>query len=72
MEEESVEDMATNIGKWLALTIMAFVVAFLALAFFKEGFLELFGNWTLKIIYAVVGGTVIYVIVNLTIGKKRR
>jgi len=63
--------MAANIGKYLAYTIMVFVGAFLILAFFKEGFINTFLDWTLKIIYAAVGGTVIYIIIRLSIGKKR-
>ncbi|MEK7210728.1 MAG: hypothetical protein AAB070_04865 [Candidatus Binatota bacterium] len=63
--------MAANIGKYLAFTIMFFVVAILIIVFFKEGFVDKFLEWTLKIIYAVVGGTVIYIIIKLSFGRKR-
>lgn len=58
-----------SIGKYLAYTIMFFVVAFLVLAFFKENFVNQFLDWSLKIIYAIVGGAVIYIIVKV-VNKK--
>ena len=70
LDNEEIEEMA-SIGKYLAYTIMVFVVAFLILVYTNESFLDKFIDWTLKIVYAVVGGAVIYVIVRLTIGKKR-
>lgn len=66
---EGIENMATSIGKWLAYTIMAFAIVFLIIAFFRESLLDKFLDWSLKIIYAVVGGTVIYIIVKV-VNKK--
>ena len=66
---EGIENMATTIGKWLAYTIMVFAVLFLIVAFFKESFMQTFVDWSLKIVYAIVGGTVIYIIVKV-VNKK--
>ena len=67
--EEGIEEMATSIGKWLAYTIMAAFIVFLIVAFFRDSFLDKFLDWSLKIIYAVVGGTVVYIIVKV-VNKK--
>lgn len=65
-----IEEEMASIGKWLAYTIMFFVIVFLILAFFNEGFLDKFIQWTLKIIYAVVGGAVIYVVIKYNVSSR--
>lgn len=66
--EREEKEMA-SIGKYLAYTIMVFAVVFLITAFFLEGFVEKFLEWSLKIVYALVGGAVIYIVIKV-VNKK--
>jgi len=66
---EELENEMANVGKYFAYVLGIFVLAFLILAFAKEKFIEIFLDWSLKVVYAIVGGTVIYIIVKV-VNKK--
>lgn len=71
-KDESLEkEMTASIGKWLAIVIIAFILAFLILAFASPQILTTFVDYTKNILYIVVGGgVVVYIVIKVFVGKK--
>ena len=59
-----------NVGKWLAVIVLAFLAVFLILVFFASQFLQQFMTYSLSIVGVITAGTVVYIIINFNRRKR--